>query len=280
MAKFNHREDNIRIFQDTMSTIKKQKILTESVQFSIEHQEFIPDSTPLEQIQLTPKNRLGKVIVTKNSSFNAARNHNGKVAVHNFASATNPGGGVEKGSGAQEECLCRCSTLFPCLSSPEAIKAFYEPHRNGLGVLHNDDIIYTPSVHVIKSDSYTTLYRNSVVDVITCAAPNLRQTPANAYNHESGEGTKISADKLYQLHLKRAKKILAVAASKDVGTIILGAFGCGAFRNDPKVVARAFHDAVKEYRGYFDTIEFAVFCRDQETENYDAFSEAMQDLTQ
>ena len=56
--------------------------------------------------------------------------------------------------------------------------------------------------------------------------------------------------------------------------IILGAFGCGAFANDPKVVAEAFRNAVLDYRQYFRSIEFAVYFRSNETENYDAFKEA------
>ncbi len=70
----------------------------------------------------------------------------------NFASATNPGGGVVKGSSAQEECLCRCSVLYPCLDTRKMWAKFCDPHRQAGDPLYNDDCIYTPRVRVIKSD--------------------------------------------------------------------------------------------------------------------------------
>lgn len=79
-------------------------------------------------------------------------------------------------------------------------------------------------------------------------------------------------DGLYQLHLKRAKHIMHIAASNGVDAMILGAFGCGAFANDPIIVSRAYRDAIADYKQFFHVIEFAVYCREDETENYDAFS--------
>ena len=66
------------------------------------------------------------------------------------------------------------------------------------------------------------------------------------------EPVKISRDELYELHLSRAQHILNVAAGQGVDILILGAFGCGAFMNDPNTVARAYSDALKEYAQYFD----------------------------
>ena len=54
--------------------------------------------------------------------------------------------------------------------------------------------------------------------------------------------------------------------------------GCGAFRNDSTVVAKAWHATVKSYDGYFENIEFAVYCKDYETVNYDAFKKEMYSL--
>lgn len=76
-----------------------------------------------------------------------------KTAVHNFASATNPGGGVTRGSSAQEECLCRCSGLYFSLNTKPMWDGFYNPHRNTHNPIHNDDIIYTPGVVVFKKDT-------------------------------------------------------------------------------------------------------------------------------
>lgn len=76
-----------------------------------------------------------------------------KVCIHNFASAANPGGGVVKGSSAQEEAICRCSTLYPNLKEESLWKQFYAPHRRQQNPLHNDDCIYTPGVIAFKSDT-------------------------------------------------------------------------------------------------------------------------------
>ena len=87
-------------------------------------------------------------------TLEAARGYAGqKVAVHNFASATNPGGGVTTGAGAQEECICRCSTPVFLPENPGDAESFYTPHRQAQNPIHNDDIIYTPEVLVFKTDT-------------------------------------------------------------------------------------------------------------------------------
>jgi len=266
----NINENNIKVFNDTQQQIAKSKILSESVAKSIAEQKFYVGDT---DVGASLEHRAGKIIVTKSSTFDAARKYN-NVCVLNFASATNPGGGVTKGSNAQEECLCRCSTLYNCLNIDECWDKFYTPHRNGLNALHNDDIIYTPNVQIIKSDAYTNLYQNKSVNVITCAAPNLRTTPANAYNHENGEGVKISRTQLFELHRRRAAKIMCVAAINGNTNLVLGAFGCGAFRNDPRIVAEAYKSALTDFATMFDTIEFAVYCG-KDSVNYDTFKEIL-----
>lgn len=85
----------------------------------------------------------------------------------------------------------------------------------------------------------------------------------------------MTPEALQRLHEKRARSILAVATRNGADILVLGAFGCGAFRNDPKVVASAYASVLKDCRYHFDLIEFAIFCRSFETENYDAFVEAL-----
>ena len=95
------------------------------------------------------------------------------------------------------------------------------------------------------------------------------------YNHDDSEAVVLSPDELLALHKNRARHILIVAASKGVDAIVLGAFGCGAFQNDPTVVAEAYKDVLEEMKGYFSLIEFAIYCRPRETANYDAFSRVL-----
>jgi uncharacterized protein (TIGR02452 family) len=83
----------------------------------------------------------------------------------------------------------------------------------------------------------------------------------------------ISPDELRLLHEQRARRILTVAAQNKADVLILGAFGCGAFRNDPMVVAQAYNDVLAEFSHHFRTIEFAVYCRPHDDSNYRAFKE-------
>ncbi len=264
--------DNIEVFNDTQKVINTRKNLMDAVKASNDKQQYwVTDEVP------TFENRFdtdAKIVVSKSTSFGAARKYNGEIAVLNFASATNPGGGVTHGSFAQEECLCRCSTLYNNLILKEAADKFYLPHRSGLSPLHNDDIIYTPGVVVFKSDDYKDYGTTKNVNIITCAAPNLREVPKNEFNSENTTvPATISDDDLLELHKQRGRKILSVAAANKNDYVVLGAFGCGAFRNDPKIVAEAYKQILPEFKNAFKVIEFAVFCRDHETINYDTFKE-------
>ena len=269
----DRRTDLISVFDDTLERIKGDAEVRKAQQQSIAVQKLILEQDPLA----VPAPRFSEpahVIVTKNRSFEAARPYAEqglKTAVLNFASATNPGGGVTHGSSAQEECLCRCSTLYNCLNTRAMWDGFYTPHRRSGNPLHNDDIIFTPNVQVLKDDDYHPLANPFAVDVLTCAAPNLREQPVNPYNPSDGEAKRISKDQLYRLHKQRARRILMVAALNEAEVLILGAFGCGAFQNDPTVVARAYNDVLAEFIHHFRTIEFAVYCPPYDDSNYRAF---------
>ena len=227
------------VFEDTMARIKQSLDFTNATNFSIHNQQFIPASAIISISDVPKADKPANIIVSQLRSFEAAAQYIGKrTAVLNFASATNPGGGVEKGASAQEECLCRVSTLYPCLTDQKMRDSFYTPHRKHGNALHNDDIIYTPKVLIIKDDDHNMLATPFLVDVISCAAPNLREKPNNAYNLGDGNKVQISDNELLALHEKRARKIFASAIANGVEVLILGAFGCGAFCNDPYVVAR------------------------------------------
>lgn len=271
------REENARIFQDTTEFIKGSDELMKATASSINSQKliFAGDSIPEPGLK---RNKKAKVVVSGKRSFEAASGYKGKkVCVLNFASATNPGGGVLHGSSAQEESLCRCSTLYFCLSAEDMEEEFYKPHCKMGDPLYNDDLIYTPDVYVIKSDTShpERLQQHDwyKVNVITCAAPNLREHPGNSMNPNAGDKpANISEDDLEDLLESRIRRIFAMAASERNDVLILGAFGCGAFRNPPKLVAKVFHKVMDDYREYFETIEYAVFHTEKETENYKAFN--------
>lgn len=297
------REENVEIFNDTEKLCKTNPFLIQAWKYSSENQKLIlEDEAPETEARMETRaagmasttrakatsvtgsataKTSATVKVTKNRTFQAAMEYKSKkVAVLNFASATTPGGGVVKGSSAQEECLCRCSTLYYNLTEDYIWKNFYLPHRRDQNPIHNDDLIYTPDVVIFKSDtSHPNLLAQDQwkkVNVITCAAPNLRERPSNGYN--SGEGDKsvsISDDELEQIHIKRGRKILQVAATEENQVVILGAFGCGAFMNKPEVVAKAYAKLLEEFKNSFETIEFAVYCPAWDDTNFRVFNQIL-----
>lgn len=277
---YTTREELIKVFEDTQSWYSTCDELKESIRQSIAGT-VLYGASEYPKINTTP-NKAGKIIVTAQRSFEAAvqmMNDHGHVAVHNFASATNPGGGVTRGSRAQEECLCRCSTLYPVLNTEALRRGYYDYHRRQHNVLYTDACIYMPGIRVIKTD--TDLPQRlpqhlwETVDVLTCAAPNLRPVPYNRMNPGQGDAVQISDAELLQLHKKRASHLLTIAAANDVNALVLGAFGCGAFENDPRIVAKAYAAVLEEYRHYFDEIRFAVYCSPRDRSNYEAFAEVL-----
>ena len=243
---------NVTEFNDTAERCRTNARLRESIAQSRRAQKFMGER---EGVAIDSRNihaERAKVIVSQKRTFEAAQAYAGtRVAVLNFASASHPGGGVTTGAGAQEECLCRCSTLYSCLTDQKMWELFYEPHRRNRTALHTDDCIYTPGVTVFKTDvsapellGETDWYN---VDVITCAAPNLR------YGDVS-----ITDEALKQLHIKRLRRILDIAILNKVENIVLGAFGCGAFMNDPKVVAELFKAWIDAHPGQFEKVVFAI----------------------
>ena len=276
------RFENIAVFEDTVSVCEKSSRLIESIKTSRKTQIFIGEGEPLSDASKTPRfEKEAEIIISKKRTFEAAQDYaklGEKVAVLNFASSTNPGGGVVNGAGAQEECLCRISTLYFTLDTDENWKRFYNPHRKARTPLHNDDILYTKNITVFKSDTTSPqlLPENEWydVDVITCAAPNLRENPSNRYNlGDVNQRLILNNEELYSLHEKRDSRIFDAAASQNVDVLVLGAFGCGAFMNDPKVVAKVMLSLAKKYAHFFKTIEFAVYCPPYNDSNYRAFME-------
>lgn len=254
------------VFEDTTRMCMENRELIENIKYSKDNQKVILENNKIIVKKDLYKNK-ADVIVSKKRSFEASSAYIGKVAVLNFASHTHPGGGVKFGSRAQEEALCRVSTLY--FNLIEKMDEYYLPHRELIKItgkyLFNDDIIYTPKVTVFKDDIELNELNNWFkVDVITCAAPDLRYQV-------------IMKDTFVKLMKKRLKRILDVAISQDVEFLILGAFGCGIFRNPPELVAQIFKEVVKEYLYCFKVVEFAIYCKDDD-ENYRIFADVFKEI--
>ena len=278
------RQENVEIFEDTQRLYSSSERLISAIKHSIAEQQCFEGNA---SYWYGPENRIyqkpARIVLSPKRTLEAAAPYayaGKKVCVLNFASATNPGGGVVKGSSAQEEAICRCSTLYPNLKEQRMWNQFYAPHRRAHDPLHNDDCIYTPGVVVFKSDTdYPQLMPEEKwysVNVLTCAAPNLRERPSNGMNSGDGDdAVHISREELQTLHEKRMRRVLEIAWAKENEVVILGAFGCGAFRNPPAVVAQAMKTVVQEYRKKFETIEFAVYCSTQYDTNYRVFQQIL-----
>ena len=155
-----------------------------------------------------------------------------KIAVLNFASFKHPGGMFLKGSTAQEECICHSSTLYPVISAFDDTYYYYNRSNKNKG-LYKNRMLYTPDI-VFMNDSGKT----KIADVITMAAPNRGVALKNG----------VSETEIEYTMRERIKCILEVAEEHDVELLILGAYGCGVFKNNASVVASIFHEEFKRYK--------------------------------
>ena len=280
----NQRQRFVEVFEDTRNLIATDYDLIYQTYKGLELMKLYDVDTFKEALSTPqPTGVMNNVMVTPSRTYEAAgrlkqADPEAVVTVLNFASATNPGGGVLRGSSAQEECLCRASNLYSYLITKKADLLFYQPNRAAKAPLHDDKIIYTPNVTVFKTDDKTfTLLPKDMwyqVDVITCAAPNLREQPSNQFNQGDGDvRATVTDEELYKIHYSRANAIVRAAIDNKTDYLVLGAFGCGAFKNNPKVVAKAYYDLLKKYYIFFKGIEFAVYCNSYEDENFKAFKE-------
>ncbi len=178
-----------------------------------------------------------------------ARGH--RVLALNFASAKNPGGGFLSGAQAQEESIARASGLYACLvGSP-----YYAHHRAEADAFYSHRAIYSPDVPVFRGEDGALLDEPWLCSFITCPAVNR----GALVQHRS---TRL--DEIREVMCQRIERILLIAAAHGHDALVLGAFGCGVFRNDPVEVAELFQHALTgRFRGVYQRVHFAVLDRDE-----------------
>jgi len=189
-----------------------------------------------------------------------------RILVLNLASATHPGGHTRKGAGAQEEDLCRRTSLLLSLESKNA-KKYYDYNNARKTRMGSDAVLLSPYVDVVKNSSAETLAEPFPISVMSCGAPMVRL---------GLEG--MSQQEYEEMLCKRIQGILLVAASQNYRHLILGAFGCGVYGNDAATVSDLFARAIRSltYAGkdssrLFSTIDFAVLCPPDRDYNYREF---------
>ena len=173
-----------------------------------------------------------------------------RVAALNFASAKHPGGGFLSGAQAQEESLARSSAL---VESQLRAMDFYEMHRKLPSLLYSDAVILSPDCPIFRDDAGQLLERPHQVAFLTCAAPNAGATADNRPHELSAIPETIR---------RRSECVLAVAAANGYRRLVLGAWGCGVFRNEPRRVAEAFAEHLHgAWAGRFERVVFSVLDR-------------------
>jgi uncharacterized protein (TIGR02452 family) len=207
---------------------------------------FAPDTSlgPVTPVGTAPP----LVEVTHESSLAAVLRLGAPVACLVFASARNPGGGFLNGAQAQEESLARSSALHAAQTS---VPQFYAHHRGDRDVMYSDRVIHSRDVPVFRDDDGNLLPAVVPVTFLTAAAPNRGVLLQKQYSR---------AGAVPEVLRGRARRVLEIAQASGDRRLVLGAWGCGVFRNDPATVARIFAGELRTPRG-FTHVTFAVLDR-------------------
>ena len=181
--------------------------------------------------------------------------------VLNFASAKNPGGGFLNGAMAQEESIAASSGLYQTLTRhPE----YYQNNRNCPSMIYTNHAIYSPEVVFFRDGRFELLEEPVTASVLTLPAVNMGQVMQKGEDIHKGETA------MYE----RMKLALALFVQMDHRHLILGAYGCGVFRNDPHKIACWWKELLIEYfADTFDSVVFAVMDRSKKGECLRAFED-------
>jgi len=193
----------------------------------------------------------------------------GGIGILNFASAKNPGGGFLNGAQAQEESLAMCSNLYLTqIKKPE----YFNANRACNSMLYTDYMIYSKDVVFIREDTNKFWGKPMLASVLTAPAVNMGQYLLKGNANLSYAETVMK---------DRMRKILKVFASRGDKTLILGAYGCGVFRNDPKTIAGFFVDLLKGegLERHFTELVFAVYDNSKGKNVYNAFEQALKQFS-
>ncbi|NUP05165.1 MAG: TIGR02452 family protein [Polyangiaceae bacterium] len=206
----------------------------------------------------------GAVSITAESTTGAARrllersgSEHVRVACLNFASAKNPGGGFLGSALAQEETVCRSSALYPTLLTQ---RLYYDENRSARDARYTDWAITSPDVPIFRDDAMKLLDAPVLASFVTMPAPN-----ASALE-------RIDPRELATIFERRIEHVFSLGVELRATHLVLGAWGCGAFRNDPALVARAFHEVLSRgFARHFEEVVFAIYAIHKQDRNLEAF---------
>lgn len=264
----NNREYRKHIAEDTLQVLEKgfyintkgEKINISSFQakaeeltkvYSPEESDILLENATFDAIQ-----EQTKIEVTNQSTLDAVRNlvekGNENVLCLNFASARNAGGGFLGGSQAQEESIARSTGLYNCQIKTTG---YYDINRNIKSCMYTDAMIYSPFVPVIKDEEGKYLDKAITCAVITAPAVNKGIV-------KQREPERL--DEVEVIMKRRIRKVLAISLSNNHKTLVLGAWGCGVFQNQPEDNASYFKEVLtQDFSNRFETIVFAIYSRNK-----------------
>jgi uncharacterized protein (TIGR02452 family) len=239
---------------------------------------------PEDDFEIESENDCAETVIeiTDETTSGAGRRlaaEHSNVAILNFASARHPGGGFLHGAKAQEEDLCRVSGLYTCLSTDQLDEQYYGLNQDCGSSLYTDAMIYTPNVPFFRDEQYNWLDEPYKLSVVTCPAPNLNRShgkvgalkPSGIEDNE--EVTEATVEEIFRRRIDRVLSAMVIFGHKN---IVLGAWGCGAFGNNPKLVAKVFKEVLEteKFKKCFDLVVFAI--PNKGSVNYSAFVEAFE----
>lgn len=259
--------DNNKIGQ---TSEKRQIILKDDMEHSIQCSTLI---TPAEGENILEKYHAGTKCATSDtkveniSTVGAVRMlaEKGKsdIGVLNFASAKNPGGGFLNGANAQEESLAVSGTLYPTLTAHET---YYKENRANPSMMYLDYAIYSPEVVFFRDERFRLTNTPVKASVLTLPAVNMGQVLLK--REDVWEAKRVMR--------RRMKLALCIFAEQKARHLVLGAYGCGVFRNDPAEVALWWRELLEEGMGrYFDSVFHAVLDNSKEKYCIRAFQESV-----
>jgi len=253
--------------EETLSIIKAKKYVTDtgvkvdiskSLAASVKGTVYYPD--PIEDSVFGESEFVLEVLneTTAEAGLRLIGEGYDDPVVLNFASAKNPGGGWLHGAKAQEEALARCSGMYECIRNKPM---FYNNNIIQDDEYYTDGIIYSPKVPFFRSETLELLDKPFELSVITAPAPDLWSMTEEDLDDE----------KVKETLERRAMKILQVAQKHGHKAVVLGAWGCGFFKNDPKEVVDAFMKALDELAG-FKRVSFPIYDAHEGTPTFNTFN--------
>ncbi|QQP14672.1 TIGR02452 family protein [Lysinibacillus agricola] len=207
---------------------------------------IVQECLKLPKMQQPPLSSIGNEATVK-AIIDFAEAGKEKIGVLNFASAKNPGGGFLKGAMAQEESLAASSGLYKTQLCNEG---YYKANRANRSMMYTNYAIYSPDVVFFRDERFALMKQPVTASVLTLPAVNYGQVVAKEKNSQEAE--RVMKD--------RMRLALAIFAHKGDKHIILGAYGCGVFRNEPQKIATWWRELLEDegYGQLFTEVRFAV----------------------